>query len=256
MDEKQLEQEYRKQKTQSAPDLWDRIEKNLKDHPEREKEEKKVLRLRPYGFAAAAAAVLVLAVSVPLLKTADRSGGMEGTTAAAAEAAEGAEKAEAAGAADGYATESYAAETAAAPQAKPDRAETEAAVSIMEEKPDFDRAESGSSLDLAGTYQLEEEADQDTQQAGFLLTVTRAEDNKIWGNVDTGNWTVMPDAAGRMDGVEITDGSFTVCVTDQDRSLWLRCLISEQDGNPVFLIERMAQDGAWISGGKAVRKGS
>ena len=35
MDEKQLELEYRNMKRQAAPDLWDRIEKNLKEHPER-----------------------------------------------------------------------------------------------------------------------------------------------------------------------------------------------------------------------------
>ena len=32
MDEKQLEQEYRSIKQQAAPDLWDRIERNLKEH--------------------------------------------------------------------------------------------------------------------------------------------------------------------------------------------------------------------------------
>ncbi len=38
MDEKMLEQEYRKLKRQAAPDLWNRIEMNLAEHPEREAE--------------------------------------------------------------------------------------------------------------------------------------------------------------------------------------------------------------------------
>lgn len=72
MDEKRLEQEYRQLKHQAAPDLWDRIEGGLKEHPERErgkkadrKPEKTVFRRRQaYGMAAAAAAMVVLAVSV------------------------------------------------------------------------------------------------------------------------------------------------------------------------------------------------
>lgn len=36
MDEKKLEQEYKKLKQQDAPDLWSRIELNLAEHPERE----------------------------------------------------------------------------------------------------------------------------------------------------------------------------------------------------------------------------
>lgn len=36
MDEKMLEQEYKKLKQQAAPDLWSRIEMNLAEHPERE----------------------------------------------------------------------------------------------------------------------------------------------------------------------------------------------------------------------------
>ena len=35
MDEKRLEEEYRNLKRQAAPDLWARIDANLKDHPER-----------------------------------------------------------------------------------------------------------------------------------------------------------------------------------------------------------------------------
>lgn len=35
IDEKRLEQEYRKLQEQAAPDLWDRIEGKLKEHPER-----------------------------------------------------------------------------------------------------------------------------------------------------------------------------------------------------------------------------
>ena len=36
MDEKRLEREYRKWKRQTSPDLWERIDKNLKSHPERD----------------------------------------------------------------------------------------------------------------------------------------------------------------------------------------------------------------------------
>ncbi len=38
MDEKMLEQEYRKLKRQAAPDLWNRLERKLAEHPEREAE--------------------------------------------------------------------------------------------------------------------------------------------------------------------------------------------------------------------------
>lgn len=77
MDEKKLEQEYKKLKRQAAPDLWDRIEGNLKEHPEREQkseEAEKVVQLaerkrRPvYGMAAAAAAILVLVSVQPVMK--------------------------------------------------------------------------------------------------------------------------------------------------------------------------------------------
>ncbi len=83
MDEKQLEQEYRKLKHQDVPDLWNRIEANLKDHPERVSKaqsdvqkaaQKGVRKVEPgkrpvYGMAAAAAAVLVLVIAAPQLKT-------------------------------------------------------------------------------------------------------------------------------------------------------------------------------------------
>ena len=36
MDEKMIEQEYKKLKQQAAPDLWSRIEMNLAEHPERD----------------------------------------------------------------------------------------------------------------------------------------------------------------------------------------------------------------------------
>lgn len=76
MDEKRLEQEYRELKHQAAPDLWARIEGNLKDHPERVGEnreaeviqkipEKKERKMPVYGMAAAAAAILVLVAAVP-----------------------------------------------------------------------------------------------------------------------------------------------------------------------------------------------
>ncbi len=77
MDEKRLEQEYRKLKHQAVPDLWDRIEANLTEHPERmeisqtagdgkQRSARTVRRRNPvYGMAAAAAAVAVLAAAVP-----------------------------------------------------------------------------------------------------------------------------------------------------------------------------------------------
>lgn len=39
MDERRLEEEYRKMQRQAAPDLWGRIESSLKDHPERMEKE-------------------------------------------------------------------------------------------------------------------------------------------------------------------------------------------------------------------------
>lgn len=81
MDEKQLEQEYRSIKQQAAPDLWERIERNLKEHPEREQAGtghretvgKKTVSgkgsFRPaYGMAAAAAAILVLVTAAPVMR--------------------------------------------------------------------------------------------------------------------------------------------------------------------------------------------
>lgn len=69
MDEKKLEQEYRKLMRQSAPDLWSRIESGLDESPRREpvpvlQEEKKRKRSLPYGMAAAAAAVVLIAAGV------------------------------------------------------------------------------------------------------------------------------------------------------------------------------------------------
>ena len=108
MDEKQLELEYRNMKRQAAPDLWDRIEKNLKEHPERvvaaaEPQKGAVDKTvsigtykrqkagRTYGMAAAAAAVLVLVAALPamrqrLIKAPEMSGsGMAAETEAAPE---------------------------------------------------------------------------------------------------------------------------------------------------------------------------
>ncbi len=108
MDEKQLGLEYRNMKRQAAPDLWDRIEKNLKEHPERvvaaaEPQKGAVDKTvsigtykrqkagRTYGMAAAAAAVLVLVAALPamrqrLIKAPEMSGsGMAAETEAAPE---------------------------------------------------------------------------------------------------------------------------------------------------------------------------
>lgn len=83
MDEKQFKQEYLNWKRQSAPDLWDRIERKLNDYPEREQERaetftvngvsdstnrktsRKMKRKVFYGAAAGAAAVIGLMVAVP-----------------------------------------------------------------------------------------------------------------------------------------------------------------------------------------------
>lgn len=76
MDEQRLKQEYQNWKRQSAPELWDRIEKNLKNYPERKlakqeiqveqrnrKTGRRAGRKIFYG-AAGAAAVICLMVSV------------------------------------------------------------------------------------------------------------------------------------------------------------------------------------------------
>ena len=93
MDEKRLEQEYRRLKRQQAPDLWNRIEGSLREHPERGRSEGSLQehlernrneenfqehsgkgqdreripfsRHRIYGLATAAAAVLALLIAVP-----------------------------------------------------------------------------------------------------------------------------------------------------------------------------------------------
>lgn len=112
MDEKRLEEEYRNLKRQAAPDLWARIDANLKDHPERnanmktnqaaqEEQEKKngqkkvkqkdrgKIR-RYYGAAAAAAAVVVLAAVRPVMEGGFAGGLSKSQSAAtAAAAAEG-----------------------------------------------------------------------------------------------------------------------------------------------------------------------
>lgn len=86
MDEKMLEQEYRKLKQQAAPDLWSRIESNLAEHPEREakaetaesmagasepadsdrlgRSRRRIAVWKPaYGVAAAAALVVVTVIA-------------------------------------------------------------------------------------------------------------------------------------------------------------------------------------------------
>lgn len=112
MDEKRLEEEYRNLKRQAAPDLWARIDANLKDHPERnadmktnqaaqeeqekkngqKKEKQKDRRKfrRYYGAAAAAAAVVVLAAVRPVMEGGFAGGLSKSQSAAtAAAAAEG-----------------------------------------------------------------------------------------------------------------------------------------------------------------------
>lgn len=62
IDEKRLEQEYRKLQKEAAPDLWDRIEGQLKEHPEREPANRKT-RSRYKGWYGLAAAAAVMAVT-------------------------------------------------------------------------------------------------------------------------------------------------------------------------------------------------
>ena len=109
IDEKRLEQEYRRLQESTAPDLWDRIEGRLQEHPERETaarqddaadwEADTIIRKKPgwarfvnrhgYGITVAAA---VLAVTVGMnvarnsgnMKTENIAGAMETTMAAAA----------------------------------------------------------------------------------------------------------------------------------------------------------------------------
>lgn len=83
MDEKRLEQEYRRIKTQEAPDLWSRIEEGLKDHPERTADAVRQKTTpfsmkRIYSTAAVAAAMLALVVVVPKMinEKSDMAGGV------------------------------------------------------------------------------------------------------------------------------------------------------------------------------------
>ena len=48
MDEKQLKAEYRKWRQQETPDLWSRIESNLKEHSDREKDQEETKKIRSF----------------------------------------------------------------------------------------------------------------------------------------------------------------------------------------------------------------
>lgn len=76
MDEKQLKAEYRKWRQQETPDLWSRIESNLKEHPDRDKEQEEMQKIRSFQpgrrifqtsavAAAAVAAMVAVKMSVP-----------------------------------------------------------------------------------------------------------------------------------------------------------------------------------------------
>lgn len=75
MDEKKLEQEYRKLKQQAAPDLWSRIEANLAEHPERETAEQREIMAGETVQAEAVSAADSLAAENPAAKsrTAEKS---------------------------------------------------------------------------------------------------------------------------------------------------------------------------------------
>ena len=64
MDEKKFEQEYRTWKQQAAPDLWNRIEENLAEHPERKQRPRIHTLWKPVSGVAAAILVLVAAAGV------------------------------------------------------------------------------------------------------------------------------------------------------------------------------------------------
>lgn len=103
MDEKRLKREYRKWKRQISPDLWERIDGNLKPHPERDAakaEETKdgglaasvtVSFLRQCIVFTAAAAILFAAVrwTPGVLESLDRGGDRIAETEAAAETTAG-----------------------------------------------------------------------------------------------------------------------------------------------------------------------
>lgn len=65
MDEKQIEQEYKKWKHQAAPQLWERIEGGLREHPEREKKKRKVFLTFRWSFIGVSIAVFGLIIIVP-----------------------------------------------------------------------------------------------------------------------------------------------------------------------------------------------
>lgn len=88
IDEKRLEQEYRKLQEQAAPDLWDRIEGNLKEHPERNaiaeikpavaeeagrKKKKGQLWHRSWYGLATAAAVITVTFGVNLVRNSNQA---------------------------------------------------------------------------------------------------------------------------------------------------------------------------------------
>ncbi len=74
MDEKQLKAEYRKWRQQETPDLWSRIESNLKEHPDRDKEQEEMQKIRSFQpgrrifpTSAVAAAAVAVMVAVKML---------------------------------------------------------------------------------------------------------------------------------------------------------------------------------------------
>ena len=74
MDEKQLKAEYRKWRQQETPDLWSRIESNLKEHSDREKDQEETKKIRSFQpgrrifpTSAVAAAAVAVMVAVKML---------------------------------------------------------------------------------------------------------------------------------------------------------------------------------------------
>lgn len=83
MDEKRLESEYRRLKQQEAPDLWNRIEANLKDHPGEEKAPERTGHVpsfqherRIFQMSAAAAAVVAAVIAVRVTLPGQKGGAL------------------------------------------------------------------------------------------------------------------------------------------------------------------------------------
>lgn len=223
MDEKQFEKEYRREKQQSAPDLWNRIEPNLKEHPERKR------KFRPYGIAAAAAVILVAvlpAVKNGLKTSPAASARMECTQAMETTAAAAGEKEEAGG--------------IMIENAMPAE-ETQAAVqeSELEISEDY--------VQYVGKYHLEEAGDRGVPY-DLQLIITKIEDNKVWGAVTLAHNQAEGSESGeteeKLEGEEIEAESLYISLEDEKIQEFgkkaparLKFYFTEKNGKPAFSVE-------------------